>query len=268
MQKTLLFLGALGFCTQSFAYDKQFDMGFKIIDIDTPLIDSHYEVHTHGTFYFDPVQTQKGPWNELAFLGKNSNFSLIYDYTYIDSNTFDDLSIETDLHTLGLGLEYFQDQLYGELALSYDQAAVTVDVGELRGKDHEDGLNYRALIGYFPAPDFLLAAGLDGYNNDVEDDTRVAFKAKYVTALNNMSFVNVEAEAAFGDNDDVFIAADYYPNRQVSVGLGYRVADADDEDEVLQIRSQYFFNPKFALTGVVGFGSDVQLFSLTANMRF
>ena len=268
MQKTAVLLGLLGFCTHGFAYDKQVDVGFKIIDIDEQIIDSHYEVHTHGTFYFDQVQTKAGPWNELAFLGKHSNFSLLYDYQYLDTHTIDDISIETDQHTLGAGLQYFQNDLYAELALSYDQYAATLDVPELRGKAHDDNLNYRALVGYFPAPDLLLAAGIDGYNGDSGDDTRLALKAKYVTALSASTFMNLEAQAEFGDDDDLYIAADYYPNRQVSIGLGYRASDLSYEDEVLQIRSQYFFNPQFALTGVVGLGSDVQLFSLTANLRF
>jgi hypothetical protein len=268
MKKNILFLGLMSITSSVFAYDKQMDIGFKIIDIDDTVIDSNYEVHTQGTFYFEPVQNKKGPWNELAFLGKHSNITTYYDYAYLDSHTIDEISLETDQHAFGLGFEYFKNQYYVELGLSYDKFAMTLNVPEFRDNAHNDTLNFRALVGSFLLPDFLVAVGLDGYNNDYYDDTRLALKAKYVTALDAQNFLNVEANAEFGDEDNIMLAADYYPNRQVSVGLAYQITDTDYMDEVLQIRSQYFFNPKFALSGIVGLGSDVQFFSLIANMRF
>lgn len=270
MKHCLLFLACLTAASSSFAYDKQFDLGFRVFDLDEPGIDSNYDVDTKATFYFQDVNTgTAGPLNELAFLGKHSNLSAFYTYQYLDTKTFDGMSGETDGHDVGLGLEYFFSPYYVEAALSKSRYTVTLNDENTatRAKADDDMFNYRALVGYFPAQNLLLAAGIDGFNGDYEDDTRLAVKGKYVAPLANTRFLNIEADAAFGDQDHAFIATDYYLNRQVSIGLAYMSSDLYLEDEIVQIRSQYFFTPNFAISGVIGFGSDTHLLGLKANMR-
>ena len=50
----------------------------------------------------------------------------------------------------------------------------------VRYDDDYDVTTYRALVGYLPVSNLLLAAGIDGYqgDNDEDEDNRFAVKAK------------------------------------------------------------------------------------------
>ncbi|WP_445660529.1 hypothetical protein [Acinetobacter sp. F16] len=82
-------------------------------------------------------------------------------------------------------------------------------------------------------------------------------------------FLNVEADGAFGDEDEVTIAVDYYFDPAFSLGAAYHIQD-DGEDEVdfFSIPSKYFINANFAVGGEVAFGDDVLTFNINATYRF
>ena len=80
MKRSLLALALATMATSSFAYDAQMDGGFTYFDIDQEDVKNAGQFDVKGTFYFEPVQTKNGPFNEAAFLGNNSNVYGEYNY--------------------------------------------------------------------------------------------------------------------------------------------------------------------------------------------
>lgn len=116
----------------------------------------------------------------------------------------------------------------------------------------------------------LFAAGIDGYQGDTDlEDNRFAVRAKYVVPMSQGQFLNLEADGAFGDEDEITIDTDYYFDPTFSLGTANNIQD-DGEDDVdfFSIRSKYFINSNFAVGGEVGFGDDVQAFNINATYRF
>ena len=283
MKKTILALGLAVITSSSFAYDGQIDAGYTYADWDDNYTDSDHAFDVKGTLYFDSVQTGKGPLNEAAFLGHNSNIYGQYAFNHKESTDYLitdglELGIETDeqdIHSISAGIEYYYQQFYvnSEIGTSRVKYKENYKFPSWSGsaKDDYNVTAYRALVGYLPVSNLLLAVGIDGYqgDNDKDEDNRFAVKAKYVTPLNNGQYINLEAEGAFGDVDSAAIAADFYFDQAFSVGAAYNIVDdGEDDDDFFTIRSKYFLNPNLAIGGQVGFGSDVQAFNINATFRF
>lgn len=283
MKKTLLALGLAAIASSSFAYDGQIDGGYTYTDWDDNFTDSDHTFDVKGTLYFDSVQTGKGPLNEAAFLGNNSNVYAGYSYNIVKSNTYaaildDTISgtakDEDQYHSLNVGVEYFVEQFYLNGSIGYDkwegESEFKAPGITLRDKNDADRTTYKALVGYLPVSNLLLAAGIDGYTGDNDDDdNRFAVKAKYVAPLNNGQYINLEADGAFGDVDSATIGADYYFDQAFSIGAVYNIEDNGNDDiDFFAIRSKYFVNPNLAVGGQIGFGDDVQAFNINATFRF
>ncbi|CAB1207369.1 porin [Acinetobacter bouvetii] len=162
------------------------------------------------------------------------------------------------------------EQFYFNAELGFDQSNVETKVNGFKVSDEDDDrTNYKALVGFMPLSNLLLAAGIDGYQGDQDDDNSFAVRAKYVAPMGQGQFLNLEADGSFGDIDDVTIGADYYFDQAFSLGAAYNIQD-DGKDDVnfFSIRSKYFINSNFALGGEVGFGDDVQSFNINASYRF
>lgn len=271
MNKTLLALGLAVIASSSFAYDGQIDGGYTYTDWDNDIVDTDNTFNLKGTLYFDSVQTGKGPLNEAAFLGNNSNAYLGYSYNTWETNEILDSKLESDTHHITAGIEYFVEQFYlnGEIGFGQYNVKAT-EFGQTLYDDDYDVTTYRALVGYLPVTNLLLAAGIDGYKGDGDDeDNRFAVKAKYVAPLNNGQYINLEADGAFGDVDSATIGADYYFDQAFSIGAAYNIEDdGEDDTDYFAIRSKYFVNPNLAVGGQVGFGDDVQAFNINATFRF
>lgn len=276
MKRSLLALMLTTIASSSFAYNAQLDGGFTYFDIDDDLIDTAGQFDAKGTFYFEPVQNKNGPLNEAAFLGHNSNVYGKYTYNYVDSNTYyiadEQYSAETDIHSITAGVEYFYEQFYVNGEIGFGQNKIETTIANESFKDDYDVTTYRALVGFMPISNLLLAVGVDGYQGDdsEDDDTAFAVKAKYVAPVgSNGQYLNLEADGSFGDTDNITIGADYYFNQAFSVGTAYNLQD-DGEDDVdfFSVRSKYFINNNLAVGGEVGFGDDVQIFNVNATFRF
>ncbi|QDK99414.1 putative porin [Acinetobacter tandoii] len=279
MKHVFVSLALAMMASTSFAYDAQINTGFSYFDRDDNITDAEGQFDLKGTFYFTPVMAKNVPLNEAAFLGHHNNASLSYRYNYWDSKTWSDglgnnISYESNANHIGAGIEYFVNQIYlnGQVGFGQaeDESTIQSVLGSRKYKEDYDATTYRALIGYFPLPNLLIATGIDGYQGDEDnDDNRFALAAKYVAPVGQGQFVNFEAEGAWGDTDNISLAADYYFDPAFSFGLAYNIEDDCDEDlDFFSVRSKYFLNPNFALGGAVGFGDDVQAFNVNATLRF
>lgn len=274
MKRTLLALALATFTSSSFAYNAQIEGGYTYFDIDQEEVKNAGQFDAKGTLYFDPVQSNKGPLNEAAFLGHNSNVYALYNYHYINGETYQlidgEYSFDSELFNLAAGVEYFYNQFYFNAQLGYGQNKFESTIASEKVKDDEDAFTYGALVGFMPVSNLLLAAGVNGYTTDEDDQANLALKAKYVIPIGAAGqYLNLEAFGTFGDTDHVTVAADYYFDQAFSLGATYTVQDDGENDiDYFAIRSKYFINQNLALGGEVGFGDDLQGVNINATYRF
>jgi len=155
-----------------------------------------------GSYFFETVDSNKGPWAEAAFLGRNSNLSLGY------------IDFDGSIDAVVLGAELFGDKnsnFYGALSyVDYDSDfGVSGDVisGEL---------------GYFFDDNWLVAVGTSD-----EDDAPITLRTKYLSNLGGGQFFNLEA-AIDDESKDLSVSGDYYFTPQTSVGLQLSQAEGFD----------------------------------------
>jgi len=253
MKLSFLTFGLLAVSASSFAYNGQIDAGFTNFDHDSDIIDSNGQVNLHGTYYFNPVAI-KGPLNEAAFLGHNSNVYADYNYNYADRK---DISIpagtvsrDVTSHHFSGGIEYYVEKFYLNAGFGFGQLEI------------EDKL---------ATPIGTLAAGTVGYqsSNEDHDDNRLLLKAKYVAPIGAGQHLNLEADALLGNNDNLAIAADYYFNPAFSAGLAYEIADNGQEDtDYFTLRTKYFIQSNLAIGASAGFGDDMTVLNINGTFRF
>lgn len=137
-----------------------------------------------------------------------------HDNNFIDSNGQADVTS----HHFNAGLEYYLEKFYLNAELGFSQLEVedrlAMPIGTLSNTAQEDVSTYRAVAGYMPMSNLLLATGTSGYQSDHEDndDNRLLLKAKYVAPLSTDQYINIEANALLGHTDNLAIATDYYFN--------------------------------------------------------
>ncbi len=251
-------LSALAMTGTAHAYQAEVGASAGYIDPDNGGSGSQFGVN--GTYYFNPVQTRNAPLAEAAFLDRASNVNA--HATFADRGDVND-------DTYGAGVEFFVPN--SDFYLSGDISRNNFEVKTPAGKIDRDTTYYSAEVGYLPAPGFLVAAGVKGYDNDNDDGVDPTIRAKYVTTLSNGKDINLEAGASFGDLDEYNLAADYYIDKTFSVGADYYNNDLTDQSE-FGINARKFFNQQVSLEGRVGFGeagkNDYNSFGLAAKYRF
>ena len=285
MKRSLLAIAIATLASSSFAYNVQLDGGFTYLDHDNDFIDTDNQFDIKGTYYFSPVQSKTGPLNEAAFLGHNSNVYAKYTYNYMESkdyigdfgNSYALAKDEREIHHVVGGLEYFYEQFYANAEIGFgrlkDKSEYRFANTKTTVKDDYDVTTYRALVGFTPISNLLLAAGVDGYygENDHDDDASFAVKAKYVAPVGpSGQYLNLEANGTFGDTDHYEIGADYYLNKAFSIGTAYE-REKDKGTEALDyftLRTKYFINDVTAVGAAIGFGDDVQAYNINATFRF
>jgi hypothetical protein len=248
-------LSALAVTGTANAYQAEVGASAGVIDPDHGSTSGSFGVD--GTYYFNPVQTRNSPLAEAAYLDRASNVNAQYQYNEVGDDK---------VHNYGVGVEYFVPGSNFYVGGNVGRQDVKID----HGKDLDTTL-YGAEVGYLPAPGFLVAVGLKGYDNDKDDGVDPTIRAKYVTQLSNGKDINLEAGAAFGDLDEYNLAADYFIDKSFSIGADYYNNDLTDNNE-FGINARKFFTPQVSLEGRVGFGevgnNDYNRFGLAAKYRF
>ena len=94
-----------------------------------------------------------------------------------------------------------------------------------------------------------------------------------MTTLSNGKDINLEAGAGFGDLDEYNLAADYFIDKTLSVGVDYASKDLGPTDtNEFGISARKFINQQVSLEGRVGFGevgnNDYNKFGVAAKYRF
>lgn len=250
-------LSALAITGTANAYQAEVGASAGLIDPDNGSSSGSFGVD--GKYYFNPVQTRNAPLAEAAFLDRASNVGAHYEYKEVGEN---------ERHQYGVSAEYFvpNSDFYVSGNVGRDDRKYEY------GSDFDETV-YGAEVGYLPAPGLLIAAGVKGYDNDYDDGVDPTLRAKYVTTLSNGKDINLEAGAAFGDLDEYNLAADYFIDKTLSVGVDYQSKDnGPTDDNEFGINARKFFTPQVSLEGRVGFGeagnTDYNRFGVAAKYRF
>lgn len=235
------------------AHAYQAEVGGTINVYDFDEVDTETGFAVDGTYYFNPVQVKNNPLNEAAFLDRASNVNA--EISYIDLDF-------ADKTTFGAGIEYFVPNSDFYLSADIGHSTVKAD-----GLDNDNTLNYRAEVGYLPVPGLLVAVGLDGHDNDYDDNVDPTLRAKYVTQVGQFD-MNFEADATFGDDNAYGLGTDLYLDKTFSVGLAYAGSDADNSDDVFTLRAKKFFTPQISLEGSVAFPDEANIYGIRGAYRF
>jgi hypothetical protein len=227
------------------------DVGFKASRIDHDGFSSKSSVYgLKGTFYFEAVETANVPFAEAAFLGKNSN--VYAGTTHID----DKYAFIADVHRAGAEFFIPENFLY-------------VNGGVTRSKypnAHE--WDWYTSVGLTPIDGLLITTN---YVHDQGYDPNI--NAKYVTALGNDQFINLEA--SFEDTDFgnyTKVGGDFYFDRSLSVGGSLMHASASalskDSENIYELRTRKFFSEQFSGDLSLTSSDNVKSVTLGVNLRF
>ena len=203
-----------------------------------------------GSYYFDRVNTNKGPLAEAAFLDKQSSVDAVFTRFDYDGNNLNAWALAGTYVVQGSGLYLnasvahlngYSEDIYGFGGGYYLSRDLTVYVDT----EFDEDLNY---LGMSLGSKKLFDLGSERY---------VSLQGVY----NNPD-----------EGDDSFaLSSDFYLNRALSVGFGYEWADKFS-DGISSVRSQWFVNKQFAVSAEVSYadydsGSDTS-YMLGATMRF
>lgn len=175
-----------------------------------------------GKYYFNLVKTDNLPLAEAAYLGKNSNVFLAasrsYGHGYLTGGK---------AYSGGVEVYIPENFLY-----------IKVE-GNHQRYDGDSDTSALATIGITPVDGLRVSTS---WNTD--ESYHANLDAKYVTALGNGQYINVEATLADSDFGTYkSIGGDYYFDNTFSVGA--EVSD-DDAGKNYLVRTRKFFTEQFS----------------------
>ena len=246
MKKLALATALLASMSAANAYQTEVGADYTYFDVDNG--DSVNNFGADATYYFNPVTDNNAPLAEAAFMNRASNVGV-----RVAGDDADNETVE-----YGIKGEYYVPNT--DFYVSGNLSRVEFD------DDHAN--QYGAEIGYFPAPNFLIAAGLVGTEYNDDSNTDPSIRAKYVTRVGQHDW-NFEAGGVFGDNDEYNFLADYFVDNTFSIGGKYQNIDNGvDNKDTFSVRARKFINQQTSIQGELGFGDDTNTFGLRGTYRF
>ncbi len=232
--------------TAAHAYQVEAGADYTYFDVDKG--DSVNNFGVDATYYFNPVTDNNAPLAEAGFMNRAGNVGVRIATDDADNDTTQ----------FGVGAEYYIPDT--DFYVSGNVSRVEDDYGHAN--------QFGAEVGYLPAPNFLVAAGLVRTKTGGESNTDPSIRAKYVTRVGEHDW-NFEAGGVFGDYDSYNIAADYYVDNTFSIGGQYVNTDLGAGDyDTFNIRARKFINQQVSVQGELGFGDDTNTFGLRGTYRF
>lgn len=221
-----LIFAATAFVTSSFALADSYraEIGANAARFDADGLNSSANVYdVNGKYYFKSVKTDNLPLGEAAYLGKSSNAFLTLGRTYGKGYLPD-----TKVYNGGVEVYIPESYLY-----------IKVEGNHYR-YDHSSDTDTVTTVGITPIDGLRLTTS---WNSDEGYDANI--DAKYVTALGNGHYINLEASLADTDFGGTYasIGGDYYFDNTFSVGG--EISDDDQGTDYL-VRTRKFFTEQFS----------------------
>jgi hypothetical protein len=229
------------------------DVGFKASRVDYDGFSSSPNTFgLTGAFYFDAVETANVPLGEAAYLGKNSN-------------VYADVFHSTDAKPIFLATDFYKAGV--EFFIPENFLYISGGVTRFKNK-YASGGDWYTSVGLTPIDGLLITTN---YIHDQGYDPNI--NAKYVTALGNDQFINLEA--SFEDTDYgnyTKVGGDFYFDRSFSVGGSVEHASAtfklDGAEYTYELRTRKFFSEKFSGNVSLVSNENVRGVTLGVNLRF
>lgn len=212
--KTRIFAAILLFVLFSSAhassYRAEVDVSMYRFNFEEFGNDSVY--YLDGTYYFSPVQTTGHPLAEAAFLERSSGVGL---------------SVSHDFESITAWGEFY----FPSVKLFVAPMVHRID------DDWESDTELSLALGFNPFSGLVVGTVVtdDGYDPNIF--------AKYTLPIGSHFLGLQGGYEDYDDGDRLMLAADYYPNRRLSVGLGY--VEVGDEDAIM-VRSRMFFTDRIS----------------------
>lgn len=258
-----------------FAKTYQGEISATYAEIDEE--DSNADINNsalEGTFYFAPVDTQHRPLAESAFLQKASNIYVRGGYGRDKSTYFVELEQQSTAYEREAGFGFYipDSILYVGAGISDEKSKTE---WRFRDETEKETIDWKsqwyATAGVTPADGLLIWSN---FFQDVDISDYWNINAKYVMPLGNGDqWLNLEAN--YGDLKDevrvLRLSGDYYFDHYLSVGVGLRQIDEQDDDENYSeyfIRAQQFFTDSVAVNLEYVDGEYESRWEVGATARF
>lgn len=243
MLRLSLALSAVLSCSAFANSDYQFEVGASYTEIDDIEL---YQVG--GGYYFAPVDTSKGPLAEASFLDRQSSVAVLY-------------------QRLEFGGESDSDGLVaGEYVFSNQRAYINAIVSD-------DSYN-RVGGGYYLSDTWLVDAGVR--IDDDMDFIGASVGSKKLISLANDRYLSLQAAYQYvkDDIDTYSVGADYYLNRNLSVGVGVDWFDdpLNFDETRTNVGANWFVTPSVSVSAGVSFidtdSRSDELYQVGLSARF
>lgn len=207
-----------------------------------------------GRFHFAPVNTQGHPLAEAAFLEKSSNLEARW--TRVDADP-----LTTDLQSLSA--EFYVPNSMFYLGAGIERTKVDID-----GLGSASDNAWNARLGITPIHGLLVWTE---FYEDIDYSDAINIHGKYVTALGGEQALNLlGGYTSFDDGSNLYVGADYYIDRHLSLGvqLDNTDYDAGGSENNVEVRANNYFTPNFNLGLAYVFGEDEDSWGIRAGYRF
>lgn len=248
-------------------YQAEIQGSYLTGDFDAGIVEADQDIWSlGGSYYLMPVNVDKGPLAEAAFLDRASDISANFSDGEIDGGFAD-----ADIQSYGISSRLVGDEGW-LLELGYQNDEV----------EDLDSDTWSIGIGKYIAPNTTLTFNYANSDSDDFGDADIfGFDVEHVQLLANDQAVRLEAGYAMadpdnGDDADIWsVAGAFYFNRNISVNAGYMLTDSDDTElETFIIGGEWFINEQFAATlaytesedDEIGFDSDAVV--IAGRFRF
>jgi hypothetical protein len=242
-------IAAAGFLSAPFAlsatYQSELSAGYVDIDVDNSSADG-YGVVLEGKYHFSPVNTANNPLAEAAFIEKSSNV-----YVQLGTAELKDAGQKIDFYERSIGIDLYIPNSIFYLGAGVSESKVRSTPGLGVSSDWDSSWFVKA--GVAPITGLLVWSE---FEEDVDISDQWNINGKYVLPLSGEQALNLEAsyeKSKLGFTDDtISMAADYYIDRNLSVGGGFvntsyaaNVSNNSETDYFLRARN--FFTDKASL---------------------
>lgn len=263
-------IAAIGFVSAPLVMAANYQAEISAAYEDIDYADSNGEgtfIGLEGKYYFAPVDTTGHPLAEAAFIEKSSNV-----YVQLGTEEFKAAGQKADLYGRVIGVDFYVPNSIFFLGAGVAEVKSKAPAALGQSYDWESAWFVKAGV----APiDGLLIWSEFTEDVDVKDEWNI--NGKYVLPLAGEQALNLEAsyeKSKLGWADDtITMAADYYLDRNLSLGAGfvntsYNSSVNSSADTDYFIRARNFFTDKASLELTYMDGEYENSFLVGGTIRF
>jgi hypothetical protein len=260
------FLSAPFVLASSYQGEISASYGDSDLDVNGLSIDGKF-IGLQGKYYFSPVNTANHPLAEAAFIEKSSNV-----YVQLDNSELKYAGEKADSYSRSIGIDFYIPNSIFYLGAGVTETKFKGPAGSGVSSDWES--NWFVKAGVAPITGLLIWSE---FVEDVDVSDQWNINGKYVLPLSGEQALNLEAsyeKVKIGVVDySISMAADYYIDRNLSVGAGFVNTSYDSgangsADTDYFVRARNFFTDKASVELSYIDGDYERSFMIGGTLRF